>query len=745
MTSNKPAMTDFQSFGFDALNKGMSDLITHFFEVQNIQTKKTFKSLLFGLCILIGADCFKIILQNFLKEQQKIINDALLSAVKSISIVDFFNAIYYIFTNSMYYFMQYMKNIVSTLLRKKQPKIQNEIVEVKPFINIIDIAIVPNKTICESLMNYIKNDKTAKYDEEYATEIIVGENDSVDIGVNYQNIELLYEGMKIEIASLNKNGKCVYENTVFSKKNIGDLGKQIFYPTDFDVFLTESNDGMFTIAISGTYIYFIENMTLFGDNYYSQSFRIIFYLIIGQKKFNDFKRYVRSLSNDKLRFYLATCHVIYVNSEPHILSRILKLYNLLRDSHFTFAKQNYACVPGYILMGSRHTTEFIKSNLYKELCAMEEDSPKTSNQTTTTNLPITISSPTLTTKELYQTFSLFIDHVKKSSKLFKTDAEVKIFTITVKSNEIPVEHPNAEYKKYCDKREKIQKSIQVKNPDITEKELQKELLNEIGTEPDKIIMTTKIEKTIETNETNKKYHSFNNLYLHNGQDKELFDLCNKFKNDKVTRKRLGIPNKLVICLYGEPGTGKSTTIATLGSLLGRDIFYVNINGYKNEDVKMIFDHVNKIHQGGGIIALEDFDAQSDVVKSSPSGKSTIHELMETKNDNVTLDFLLNIFDGTLVQEDSIIIMTTNHPELFCKEMMRAGRVDKMIEMKRCDHYQIKKMYKNFMEREIRDDVLEKIKENAFIPAEIIAQLALCYGKDLADEIVMEKFIDKTAM
>jgi hypothetical protein len=62
-----------------------------------------------------------------------------------------------------------------------------------------------------------------------------------------------------------------------------------------------------------------------------------------------------------------------------------------------------------------------------------------------------------------------------------------------------------------------------------------------------------------------------------------------------------------------------------------------------------------------------------------------------------MDCFLNVIDGVVEPHGRIIIMTANDPRLILenKALMRAGRIDKTIELKPCDKYQIKKMYELF--------------------------------------------------
>ena len=233
------------------------------------------------------------------------------------------------------------------------------------------------------------------------------------------------------------------------------------------------------------------------------------------------------------------------------------------------------------------------------------------------------------------------------------------------------------------------------------------------------------------------------------QDTILFSLAERFLNDKKLMDELGIPNKLGVLLYGEPGCGKTTTIITLGSYLGRDIFYLNLKSIKtNGELKMIFDHINLEHSGGGIIVLEDIDAMTSIVMNRSRLNNSIditnsnkNNLIDSSEDTISLEYLLNLLDGTLTFNDSVVVITTNHLDKLDPALYRPGRIDNLIEMEKCDHYQISRIYKRFIGRDIDLNILLKIPENKFTPAKIIFHLINWVKKrDYDDETIMIPFI-----
>jgi ATP-dependent 26S proteasome regulatory subunit len=316
-----------------------------------------------------------------------------------------------------------------------------------------------------------------------------------------------------------------------------------------------------------------------------------------------------------------------------------------------------------------------------------------------------------------------LDLVSNSSK--NETNKVTIHSISIKTEFTVEKKDNPEYEKYKEKKELIahlktgEKSLNfdLNNLDIPDKTIEKE----ISTSTVHVEDINSIEKSLDTLYLRQKDEQLIEGVLKNYSTTEIFD-------------NFGIPKKLGVLLYGEPGTGKSTTIKVIGSYLKKDIYYVNISNVKtNKDMKMIFDHVVKNCSGGGIIVFEDIDAQTNIVKPRQIGiNDSINNIMDECDDPLTLSYFLNLLDGTLCAEDTIFIMTTNHKDHLDSALYREGRVDLSIELKLCDHYQINRIFQRIIGHKLDDDILKSIEENKYAPCKIIFHLLkyiYCTGID----------------
>jgi len=266
-----------------------------------------------------------------------------------------------------------------------------------------------------------------------------------------------------------------------------------------------------------------------------------------------------------------------------------------------------------------------------------------------------------------------------------------------------------------------------------------------GPPPEQITIETQVPK-VKVEEISSFVKPIDTLYLREKDLTELKDILANFKNSDSLYRELGIKKKLGFMMDGEPGVGKSTTILAIATYLGYDIYYVSLNGLtKNSELQMLFDYVNNHCSKKGMIIFEDIDAHGVVHDRGHKEKSFTNAL-NAKDDNLDISYILNILDGTLSREDSVVIMTTNHLEQLDPALYRSGRCDVVLRLKKCDRYQIQLIFKTIMKHQIDETVLERIPEDLYTPSKIIfGILPYIYRKNLTDAEIMDAFIPKDNM
>lgn len=287
--------------------------------------------------------------------------------------------------------------------------------------------------------------------------------------------------------------------------------------------------------------------------------------------------------------------------------------------------------------------------------------------------------------------------------------------------------------------------------------------------PEEYIEEEKITKNIMNKKIGEIRKDISTLYLRKSNMNSLLSSLSQFRDHKDILAKHGLRNKLNIILYGLPGTGKSTTIDAVATYLGKDIYYVDLNNASsNADLHMMFDYVNKNVKNGGIVVLEDIDSMTDLVlqrsdvvlqKNNNNNNNntnnnnnnnnnvnkinleTVSSSMKDIDSKITLEYFLNILQGTLTMEDSVFIVTTNYFNKLDTAFVRDGRFDVKLELKMCDHYQIKTIYKDFIGREIPEDLLKRIEIGKYSPATIIYHLKdYLFRRQTDDYKIMKNFI-----
>lgn len=109
-----------------------------------------------------------------------------------------------------------------------------------------------------------------------------------------------------------------------------------------------------------------------------------------------------------------------------------------------------------------------------------------------------------------------------------------------------------------------------------------------------------------------------------------------------------------------------------------------------------------------LYVIEDIDAMGDAVLrrewKRPTPKKQAEEDIylnrkddEKEKEQFDLSFLLNLLDGTLEANGRILIITTNFPERIDKALIRPGRVDMIVNFKKCNRNILQEMVDSFYE------------------------------------------------
>mmetsp|Transcript_22674 Transcript_22674/g.37922 ORF Transcript_22674/g.37922 Transcript_22674/m.37922 type:complete len:959 (+) Transcript_22674:1747-4623(+) len=144
----------------------------------------------------------------------------------------------------------------------------------------------------------------------------------------------------------------------------------------------------------------------------------------------------------------------------------------------------------------------------------------------------------------------------------------------------------------------------------------------------------------------------------------------------------GIPYRRGYLLYGPPGCGKTSFVQVVAGELKQDMCMLSLSDQSLDDSRLAAN----LREAplNSIILLEDVDAVFVSREVQKNSKAT-----------VTFSGLLNAIDGVASQEGRMLFMTTNHIEKLDPALIRPGRCDVRVELKKASSMQMKQLFLRF--------------------------------------------------
>ena len=260
---------------------------------------------------------------------------------------------------------------------------------------------------------------------------------------------------------------------------------------------------------------------------------------------------------------------------------------------------------------------------------------------------------------------------------------------------------------------------------------------------------------------------FNNLFFKNKQ--MVINKLDFFLNNMKWYYDKGIPYSFGFGLYGPPGTGKTSLIKAMANYTNRHIVVIPLKLIKTktqlddafyENRYNLENQRNSIGFNKKIIVFEDLDCIGDIVLNRETKKQknvTVDEDKEKSTINITninellgsivtdkitdkdketdrhftftnteppitLDDILNLWDGIRETPGRIMVITSNHYQDLDPALIRPGRIDLTLELSFINHELIKEMYCHLFGEPMNDEdetILWDVQENFYSPAEII--------------------------
>ena len=164
-------------------------------------------------------------------------------------------------------------------------------------------------------------------------------------------------------------------------------------------------------------------------------------------------------------------------------------------------------------------------------------------------------------------------------------------------------------------------------------------------------------------------------------DNTVHDILNdmgSFLEQEEKYEKSGRPFKRNYLLLGPPGSGKSSLITIIASVLNLDIYFISITSNMNE--KNLCSALNSLNKNS-ILVIEDIDILCDSASSGNQG--AINALVS----------LTNILDGTLHKHKLITILTSANSKSLDGVLLRHGRIDYTSKLSELSKKQVLEMIK----------------------------------------------------
>lgn len=245
---------------------------------------------------------------------------------------------------------------------------------------------------------------------------------------------------------------------------------------------------------------------------------------------------------------------------------------------------------------------------------------------------------------------------------------------------------------------------------------------------------------IYTKHTFSTTRSFENVYF---EDQAVVSKRTEFflKNRSWYEKK-GIPYTLGFLFHGEPGCGKTSETKAIAHVSRRHIVNIQLSEIKtksqlrhlffNDDIHVYTGQNTEkytipIHER--LYVIEDIDAMGDVVlerslklPTAPPPKKDPFAVEEEEvfKEPIDLAFLLNLLDGTLEASGRVMIITSNFPERIDKALIRPGRIDMIVQFKKCSRKILREIICGFYDLETVDHPLfeKEDVDGRWSPAEV---------------------------
>ncbi|KAJ7091466.1 P-loop containing nucleoside triphosphate hydrolase protein, partial [Mycena belliarum] len=200
--------------------------------------------------------------------------------------------------------------------------------------------------------------------------------------------------------------------------------------------------------------------------------------------------------------------------------------------------------------------------------------------------------------------------------------------------------------------------------------------------------------------------NINSIILDPGVSELLVDDARDFLESKAWYAARGIPFRRGYLLYGAPGSGKTSIIASIAGELGLDVYIVSLSRAGLDD-SALSELISNLPEKC-IALMEDIDAAFTQSLNRDAVQAPVNPPPEDEGrppppgappapstSRLSLSGLLNALDGVAAQEGRILYATTNKYTALDPALCRPGRMDIHVEFRLASKFQAQKLFYSF--------------------------------------------------
>jgi chaperone BCS1 len=266
--------------------------------------------------------------------------------------------------------------------------------------------------------------------------------------------------------------------------------------------------------------------------------------------------------------------------------------------------------------------------------------------------------------------------------------------------------------------------------------------------------------------------TFDNMFFH--QENVVRDRFRFFLNNRSWYDAKGIPYCLGMLLHGPPGCGKTSAIKAIANESNRHILNINLSRLHSKRLlkQLFYDPMLEVIKSNSatstvesvyvpiekrLFVIEDADCLLDSILNKrhqtevPDGQDEPKGLPDDASallygdaetlpvspipaekpgdtDELDLSTILNILDGVLETPGRILVLTTNYPQMFDDALLRPGRIDLIVNFRKCNADMLVKMANLYYDNDtgLTEEELwcaaKGVPEEKWTPAEVTSLL-----------------------